>query len=203
MHENRPLRREQIDPSVRVLTSAFADDVMWKAILPDNTERTRVMPVLWRGVIAYCQRYGLVDVTLDIEGAAAWTKPGHAHPTLWKQLRTGFLLPRSVLLMSKSSRVRFIGIMKQIEALHRQVMPQPHWYLWALGVDPAHQGQGIGGSLLEHGMAQAKEAGIPCYLETQTEDNVTFYRKRGFELLHVAEFHETGFKLWFMHKPAV
>ena len=203
MREILPLTNEQIDPSVRALTAAFADDVMWKAILPDNTERNRVMPALWRGVIAYCQRYGLVNTTPDVTGIACWTKPGHAHPTLWKHLRTGFLLARSVTGMSKTSRARFLSVMKQIEALHRKLMPRPHWYLWALGVDPVHQGQGIGRSLLEHGMAQAKEANIPCYLETQTEDNVLFYRKRGFELLRVADLHETGFKLWLMHKPAM
>lgn len=203
MHEILPLTQEQGESSVGVLTSAFVNDVMWKAILPDDDERDRIMPVMWRGVIAYCQRYGFVNTTPDIKGIAAWTKPGHAYPTLWKQLRTGFLLSRSVMLMSKPSRERFLGVMKQIEALHRQLMPQPHGYLWALGVDPAHQGQGIGRSLLEPGMAWAQEEGIPCYLETETEGNVTFYRKQGFDVLHEAEFTEARFRLWFMHKPAL
>lgn len=202
MHEILPLKKEQIDLSVRVLTSVFADDVMWEAILPDAEERNRAMPMMWRGVISYCQRYGIVSTTSDIQGVAAWTKPGHSYLTLWKHLRTRFLLARSVTLMSKPSRARFIGVMKQIEALHRQLMPQPHWYLWALGVDPSYQGQGIGGSLLEPVIAQAQEDGISCYLETQTEDNAMFYHKRRFELLHVAEFPETGFKLWLMCKSA-
>ncbi len=202
MNEIYPLKTSQRDQSARVLTAAFADDVIWKALLPDDAERNRVMPVMRRGVIAYCQRYGIVSTTPDVTGIAAWTKPGHVHPTLWELVRTGFLLPRSVMLMSKSSRDRFIRVMKQIEVLHRQLMPQPHWYLWALGVDPSYQGQGIGGSLLKPGMAQAQEAGIPCYLETETEANVAFYCKRGFEVLHEAEFSETGFQLWYMRKPA-
>lgn len=203
MQNITPLKKTQIDPSVRVLTAAFDDDAMWKGILPDTTERNRVMPTLWRGVIAYCRQYGIVNTTPDVTGIAAWTKPGHAYPTLWKQIRTGFLLSRSVLLMSKQSRDRFLRIMKQIDGLHHQLMPQPHWYLWALGVDPAHQGRGIGGSLLAPTLARARKAGFPCYLETQNEDNVRFYRKQGFELLHDAEFPEVSLQLWFMHKPAV
>ena len=119
MNEVMALQRSQLGQSVRVLTAAFADDVMWKAVLPDDEERTRVMPVLWRGVVAYCQRYGSVSTTPDVTGIAAWTGPGHAHPTLWKLVRTGFLLPRSVMLMTKESRDRFIRVMKQVEVLHR------------------------------------------------------------------------------------
>ena len=203
MYEITKLQRPQIDQAVRVLTAAFDDDVMWEAILPDAEERNRVMPVLWRGVVAYCQRYGIVSVTPDVKGVAAWAKPGHAHPTLWKQIRAGFLLPRSVLLMSKISRERFLRVMKQIDGLHRQLMPQSHWYLWALGVDPASQSQGIGRSLLVSVLAQAAEDRFPCYLETQTESNVAFYLKQGFELLHEAEFLEVGLQLWFMRKSVV
>lgn len=200
MQDIIPLKTSQIDQSVRVITAAFDDDVMWKAILPDDKERNRVMPMMWRGVIAYCQRYGIVSTTPDIRGVAAWTKPGHAHPMLWKQLRTGFLLTRSVMLMSKSSRERFLATMKQVDVLHRHLMPKPHWYLWALGVDPTFQGQGIGRSLLVPTLARAQDTGFPCYLETQTEGNVAFYRKQGFELLHEAEFPEVGLQLWFMRK---
>lgn len=198
MHEIIPLPPAQREAAVYTLTTAFSRDVMWKAILPNEAERQRVMPALWRGVIAYCQRYGIVSTTPDIRGVAAWTKPGHAHPTLWKTLRTGFLLARSVMLMSKASRERFIREMKQIDQIHHKVMPNPHWYLWALGVAPKHQGQGIGGDLLSPTLMQAQETGIPCYLETETEDNVAFYTKRGFEVAHEAELSESGFRLWFM-----
>lgn len=201
MHEITELGRSQIDQSVEVLTAAFADDVMWKALLPDSAERTRVMPALWRGVVAYCRRYGIIYTTPSVTGIAAWSRPGHAHPTLWKLMRTGFLLARPVMLMTKESRQRFIQ-MKQIENLHRQLMPLPHWYLWALGVDPTHQGKGIGKSLLAPVLDQARKAGFPCYLETQTEANVVFYRNQGYELLHEAEFPEVELRLWFMHRPA-
>ena len=198
MNKTIPLLPAQRDKAVGTLTAAFSQDVMWKAILPDTGERDRVMPMMWRGVIAYCQCYGIVSTTPDIHGVAAWTKPGHAYPTLWKQLRTGFLLPKAVMLMSKPSRERFLREMKQIDQLHRRIMPKPHWYLWALGVAPEHQGQGIGGDLLSPTLVQAQEMGLPCYLETETEDNVAFYTKRGFEVAHEEELSESGFRLWFM-----
>jgi len=102
------------------------------------------------------------------------------------------------MLMSKVSRGRFLREMKQIDQIHCEIMPKPHWYLWALGVAPEHQGQGIGGDLLSPTLMQVQEMGFPCYLETETEGNVAFYTKRGFEVAHEEEFSESGFRLWFM-----
>jgi len=69
MPEITLLQKSQVDQSVRVLTDIFADDVMWQGILPDAAERNRVMPMLWRGVVAYCLRYGIVSTTPDMSRA--------------------------------------------------------------------------------------------------------------------------------------
>jgi ribosomal protein S18 acetylase RimI-like enzyme len=159
--------------------------------------------VLWRGVVTYCQRYGMVATTADITGIAAWIKPGYAHLTLWKHIQTEFLLPRAVMLMSMAPRLQFLRVMSQTDRLHRRLMPQPHWYLWALGIDPSNQGRGIGDRLLTSGLAHAQEAGFPCYLETQTEENVAFYGKRGFEVLHETRFPGLDLRQWFMCNPAI
>ncbi len=69
-------------------------------------------------------------------------------------------------------------------------MPEPHWYVAALGVDPEVQGQGLGSVLMAHGMARADRDGRPIYLETETERNVGFYRRFGFDV--VEEFIPEG-----------
>jgi GNAT superfamily N-acetyltransferase len=40
---------------------------------------------------------------------------------------------------------------------------EPHWYLPLIGVDPAHQGRGIGSALLSHALAIADTAKLPAY----------------------------------------
>ncbi len=197
------LKKSQTNQSVRVLTAAFADYAMWKALFPNDKERNRMIPVLWRGVVAYCRRYGMVEATSDFTGIAARVKPRYAHLTPWRHIRSGFLLPRAVMMLSMKSRVRFLRVMSQIDKMHRQLMPEPHWYLWVVGINPASQGHGIGGNLLTSGVAQAQQARMPCYLETQTEDNVAFYQKRGFEVLREVTFPEIDLKQWFMRKAAV
>lgn len=187
--------------AVDALVSAFEEDVMWRGLLPSEEERERVMPALWRGVLAYCRQYGRVYTTERAMGVSAWTAPGYARPSLWRVVRTRFLLMQSVRLMARDSRSRFMAIMKQIDALHVRLQPDPHWYLWALGVRPEHQRQGLGAALLEPVLERAAEEATPCYLETETETNVRFYRKQGFDVVHEEAFDEAGFRLWFMRKP--
>ena len=52
---------------------------------------------------------------------------------------------------------------------------------------------------LKVGISQADAAGLPCYLETGTESNVAYYRKRGFEVTGQAEVE--GFTLYGMVRP--
>jgi ribosomal protein S18 acetylase RimI-like enzyme len=77
-------------------------------------------------------------------------------------------------------------------------MLRPHWYLWALGVDPPYQGQGVGGQLLQPVLAEADAAGLPCYLETETERNVAFYRKHGFDVATAGPDPRQGVMVWTM-----
>ncbi|MFH7028088.1 MAG: GNAT family N-acetyltransferase [Heteroscytonema crispum UTEX LB 1556] len=51
--------------------------------------------------------------------------------------------------------IKIIKALNPIEECHQQNMPQPHWYLSALGVAPSQQGQGIGSLLLQPVLQQA------------------------------------------------
>ncbi len=77
---------------------------------------------------------------------------------------------------------------------------EPHWYLSLLGVDPSHQGHGVGLGLLEYWLAAVEGDHLPSYLETDREENVAFYQRVGFEVqleLTVLETH-----VWCMHRVA-
>ena len=69
-------------------------------------------------------------------------------------------------------------------------------------MEPGRQGQGIGGRLIQPVLVQADKDGMPCYLETQTESNVAFYQRRGFEVISDGQAPGEGFRIWTMLREA-
>jgi GNAT superfamily N-acetyltransferase len=61
-------------------------------------------------------------------------------------------------------------------------VPGPHWYIPLLGVRPDAQGKGSSRAVLRPVFEAADRDGLPIYLETVPELNVTVYKKLGFEL---------------------
>nr|WP_257785612.1 GNAT family N-acetyltransferase [Pedobacter steynii] len=45
---------------------------------------------------------------------------------------------------------------------------EPHWYLPMIGVDPAHQGAGVGSALM---------------IESSNPKNISLYKRHGFEVI--------------------
>jgi GNAT superfamily N-acetyltransferase len=62
--------------------------------------------------------------------------------------------------------------------------PGPHAYLHLLGVDPGCRGEGLGGRLLDEGVAAARAVGLTACLDTMNPANVPFYEAHGLSVRH-------------------
>jgi ribosomal protein S18 acetylase RimI-like enzyme len=71
-----------------------------------------------------------------------------------------------------------LTVLGQMDEAHPRF---PHWYLPWLGVDPALQGRGLGGELLEHCLRIVDKDHLPAYLETPNPRTIPFYERYGFE----------------------
>jgi len=192
------LERSQLPKAGDVLARAFQDDPLYAYILADEEERRTRLPALFTALVRYTCVYGECTTTRALAGAACWLRPGKTDLTFWRILRTGFGLQASVARFSPQARDRFLGVMGYADDLHKRLMHGPHWYLWALGVDPDQQGTGIGSALLRPVLNRADELDLPCYLETQSEPNVRFYEKRGFGVLEFGDVPGHGVPFWTM-----
>ena len=71
------------------------------------------------------------------------------------------------------------------------------WYLFLLGVEPRSQRRGIGSALIRPVLERADAEHVACYLETENQRNVAFYRKQGFDLIvNGEEAGTTGVRFW-------
>jgi ribosomal protein S18 acetylase RimI-like enzyme len=156
-------------------------------VAPDEKRRIAVGAWFFGASIDYGLKYhGEVWCNDDASAAAIWFPPGHTHISTLGMLRAG--MASMPFKAGINGTVRFFKAMSTTEALHKAV-DGAHWYLMATGTRPDVQGTGLGGALVELGTAQADQAKLPCYLETATESNVAFYRKRGFEITGESEVY--------------
>ena len=74
----------------------------------------------------------------------------------------------------------YYRIISFMSAKAASVVAGDAWYLSIVAVDPAAQGRGLGGKLLEPTLAEADHAGATCYLETFNPKTLSFYERLGF-----------------------
>ena len=181
-----------------VLGRAFFDDPMTEYMFPDESARERPNRWLMEKGAVYGLRYGEVYTTSGVDGAAVWLPPGDTDMPMLRMIRAGMAMA-PIRIGIRAFR-RFIAITDFVEELHHRDMAAKHWYLMLLGVDPDRQGQGIGGVLIEPVVSRADASGLPCYLETMKEINVTFYKKHGFDVVWEGDIPSTGLYLWTMRR---
>ena len=196
MHEHETVRlgASQADRAAGVLTRAFDNDPIQRYVIPDEHRRARVAPWTFRVLVRYCLPYGGVYTTPDLGGVACWLPPGIGPTEPWGMLRSGMIL--APFRLGPAASVRFARISGYMDAERKRNAPARHWYLVGIGVEPSRQGEGIGGALLKPALDRADADGLSCYLETQTERNVRFYERHGFEV--ASEGAPGGLRVWTM-----
>ena len=178
-----------------VLARAFQDDPAWVWLIPDAAKRRRLLPWLFR--VGFDVTAAEVWTTAGVVyGAARWLPPGRppmrVGPTLKALVATPFRLGSAI--------GPFLAYGRAVEALRSETMPDPHWYLAGIGVEPSAQRQGIGASLLEPGLAAATRAALPAVLLTNNDANLSFYRRHGFEIVRTGATPQGGPQAWAMVK---
>ena len=192
------LRAEGVGQAAGVIARAFHDDALAVHLYPDDETRRRLAPLMFEALVRYDQLFGQVDYVPGITAVATWLRPGEPAETADRLAQAGFDdLPDDVPLEALDS---FFGAIGPAIA---SVAPEPHWHLRLLGVDPAHQGGGLGAALLRHGIDRAARSGHPVVLETFAERAVPFYVRNGFDLLLTDVEPVSGIRFWLLSHAAL
>jgi ribosomal protein S18 acetylase RimI-like enzyme len=82
--------------------------------------------------------------------------------------------------------------------MRKQHVIEPHWHLFPIAVDPEFQGKGFGSILMRPMLDRITGEGLPCYIETQKEKNLSLYEHYGFEVIHTDTIPGIDIQHWGM-----
>jgi ribosomal protein S18 acetylase RimI-like enzyme len=185
-----------LDEAAALQARTFLNDPLVEFVLPAEAMRRACLPLVMRVVLAYGSRFGHVhtDAT-SMFGHAVWLPPGSG-------FATGYLEPVSLTDLRQQvgelAFSRFTTLLEQTALRRGRLVPEPHWYLMMIGVDPAHQGHGVGGALLQPILTCADVEHFSCYAETASERSLGFYRRHGFEVTGEHRLQPDGPLVWMM-----
>lgn len=184
----------QARTAAEAIARGFQDNEVWAWLIPGDRTRARVEKRCYRWMIRqiFMRRHS-AWMTEAGTGASLWFPPGTKDLSLREQLAEALpFLPEGLPSVGKTTRLS--------ELVKANWPEEPHWYLSVLSVEPASQGAGHGSVLIAPGLERADIEGVGVWLETQTEDNLSFYGRFGFELATRVEV-TPEVPLWMMWRP--
>jgi ribosomal protein S18 acetylase RimI-like enzyme len=197
MTEVRLATADDIGPLAAMLARAFAHDPFFAYLTGDAPERSERMRVGWMGLLRHASdRLSTTYTTDDHAGAALWHPPGHGGAGLVGSVR---MTPSLARLAGGYGHLRRISrVIDALDARRHAHVPGRHFYLSAVGVDPARQGQGIGTALIRPVLLRADATATPAYLETAVARNVLLYERLGFDVVEELDLPDTDIHGWLM-----
>lgn len=157
---------------IGALTLAFVKDPMARWMYPEPGEYLRHFP-----------GFAAVFGGPSFANGTAWADESWGGASLW--------FPSGVGHDGDAVEAHFFGtiaeakhetvgrIFEKMDEFHPE---EPHWYLSIVGVDAAHQGKGLGATLLQDALRHCDEEGLIAYLESSNPANISLYERHGFQV---------------------
>jgi ribosomal protein S18 acetylase RimI-like enzyme len=130
----------------------------------------------------------------EIVGCARWLPPGRPEIHVGRMLRALVATPLRV----RDATSRFLAYGRAVEAMRSAAVPEPHWYLAGIGVEPGRRRHGVGTALMQPGLESSERDAVACALLTNNEENLAFYELHGFKVIRQGRTPEDGPPAWMM-----
>ncbi|MFW9823033.1 MAG: GNAT family N-acetyltransferase [Candidatus Thorarchaeota archaeon] len=185
-----------LNKGAEVISKAFHDDPLYAYIIPDESDRIKYFPYIFKAYIWYCLHFGEVYASSsNLEGIALWVPSEFAYITPERSKKCGDEVFFYVLGKKYLER---LSVTAHPNKVHEELMKEPHIYLMVIAVDPEFQRKGYGKKLLLPMMKRLDQNNQKCYLDTNKQSNVPYYQNFGFQLLKEFEIKNTGVTNWSM-----
>ncbi|MHA2393045.1 MAG: GNAT family N-acetyltransferase [Promethearchaeota archaeon] len=185
-----------LNTGAQIISEAFHDDPLYTYIIPDESERRKYFPYIFKAYIWYCLQFGEVYATsLNIEGIALWVPSEFSYITPKRSKECG---DEVFFYMLGKKYLERLSITSFANEIHEKLITEPHMYLMTIAVDPKLQRRGFGRKLLTPMLEYLDDNNLKCYLDTNKESNIPFYQSFGFRILKKFEIEKTGILNWSM-----
>ena len=192
--------------AVEIASRAYQDYAYVALYFPDDEERRRGLHAFMNCVMK--SNFGRADLLAArqagrLVGRATLEGPDYRPPTFWQSL------------VNDGWKVYFAANWKNVNGylamdeeackpcLDYQKTNPGVWYLSMFEVDPLFQGQGIGTQFLTYQEDYVRQrGGSEMVLFTNSEENLRFYTRRGYEVFYACEIEHDGRKVgsWSLKK---
>ena len=174
-----------------VLTLAFSGDPPCRWTWPDPQQYLEAFPRFARAFGGGAIEHGTANYHEGFSGVALWLPPGVApdEPSLMRVIED---------TVAAAQRDAVFSMIEQMDRFHPR---EAHWHLPLIGVDPAHQGKGIGAALLRQVLNACDSQKVLAYLEATSVRNVPLYERHGFEALGRIQVADSPPVVPMMRKP--
>ena len=180
-----------------ILARAFHTDPPFEYFIPSPTRRAELLPKFFERFVRHGQIFGEVHATPQRpEAIAIWLPPGETDITPEAARCSG--LDELEDVFGPENFHRLSTFLARMTKMHHAAMPDDHWYLAFIGVEPNRQGRGLGSVLLQSMLARSRHERVACYLETFLERNVPFYHRHGFTVVEEGVLPDSGLAFWTM-----
>jgi ribosomal protein S18 acetylase RimI-like enzyme len=187
----RRATRNDIPALAATLTAAFADYPWTRWAIPPDDYARRLETLFTLDLTNVGLALDETWMTDDAASVAVWLPPKEQQKVEIDWARHG------------EATAPLIGErLDRLEAGDELIIPLrpqvPHWYLATLGTRPERQGEGLGRAALGPVLERCDAEGMPALTETVTPENVAFYRRSGFAVLHELEMPMDGPPMWIL-----
>lgn len=163
----------EADRAISTLVLAFAADPHFRWLYPDAQQYLNHFPDVLRSFAGVAFAGDTIWKFEDMRAVALWLAPRVTPDTA----ATIAVLEASV---PTEKLADLMVVFEQMDNAHPQ---SPHWYLAWIGIDPAHQGRGLGSDLLQRCLEITDSDHLPTFLDTPNPKTVPFYQRHGFDIV--------------------
>lgn len=173
-------RAEQKDKRlvVDILSKSFDENKSVNYVVKQDANRQDRIRSLMEYSFNTCLSFGEIWISDDNMACALLLFPEMKKTTLRSILWDVNLATSAIGL------TRVIDVLKRESLIKKNHPDKPFTYLWFIGVDPLAQKRGVGSKLLNEVIDMNAKKRRPIYLETSVSNNLSWYKKFGFEIYH-------------------